>query len=637
MAKQKIDGSETTPKEASSASRSTRRNIHPFLPPLPPPQTLNSATGSGDGRTRRRRREPARDQTGSDSSAGEQPSEAKTSGPDRRRAKGRGQTSNNRVPGEIQPEPEKRAVEPEPTPPVADEESAIQTAVVKRRRRRHHRRKPEETPVSAEPVTESPAREEPVVEEKASVSEKAEAPPRRRSRGRRGRQQRESDLPAAEVASPESLTRQEIQPDIGEERAAVLQTGGETLAGAKPKRRRTHRVTGPAKAAAASTDETRGPVEAVQTPEMVEGEPAIIEPPPATSDAEEAAREAKPRRRRQTRRRESDQVGAEPARQADGTLPIVELRAPRTARPSRPVQPRARIPITGAPTEEVPAPFAHPAEYEFARILDFYGINWHYEPQSFPLRWERGHIAEAFTPDFYLPDLDLYVELTTLKTGLTTEKNRKMRLLKEQYPDVNIMLLKKRDYLRLLAKYGFGPLSPDKVPEIDRVLLSTNRIQQRVAEIGAQISRDYANTEPVLVGVLRGVICFLADLIRHISVPVSVDFMSISSFEGDGSGAVRILKDLDENIKGRDVILVEDIVDTGMTLNHVIEYLRTKRPASIRVCTLLDKRVRRIVAANLDYTGFEIPDEFVVGYGLDFHQQYRSLPFIAILKHDQLP
>jgi hypoxanthine phosphoribosyltransferase len=327
-------------------------------------------------------------------------------------------------------------------------------------------------------------------------------------------------------------------------------------------------------------------------------------------------------------------------RRKDGTAKVPSGRSERgKAEPLRPAltKARARIPVTGAPTEEVPAPFAHNAEYEFARILDFYGIDWQYEPRSFALRWDRGHVTEAFTPDFYLPDLNLYVELTTLKTSLTAEKNRKMRLLKELYPEVNVIMLKKRDYLRLLAKYGYGPLSPGQVPEIDRVLLTATKIQQRVGQIGAQISRDYAGKEPVLVGVLRGVMCFISDLMRHISVPVAVDLMAVSSYEGNGAGAVRILKDLDENIKGRDVILVEDIVDTGMTLNHVIDYLQTKRPASIRICTLLDKRARRIVNVPLDYVAFEIPDEFVVGYGLDFHQRFRNLPFIALLKHELLP
>jgi hypoxanthine phosphoribosyltransferase len=305
--------------------------------------------------------------------------------------------------------------------------------------------------------------------------------------------------------------------------------------------------------------------------------------------------------------------------------------------PSQPTSPRPKIPVTGAPSGEVPAPFAHNAEYEFARILDFYGIEWQYEPRTFPLRYERGHVSEAFSPDFYLPDLNLYVELTTVKPNLTQEKNRKMRLLQEMYPEVNIMLLKKRDYLRLLSKYGYGPLRPDQVPEVGKVLFTATKIQRRVGELGAEISRDYADSEPVLVGVLRGVMCFMPDLMRNISVPTSVDFMAISSYEGNGAAAVRILKDLDENIKGKDVILVEDIVDTGMTLNHVIEYLQTKRPRSVKVCTLLDKRARRLANVELEYVGFQIPDEFVVGYGLDFRQRFRNLPFIGTLKHQLLP
>jgi len=402
---------------------------------------------------------------------------------------------------------------------------------------------------------------------------------------------------------------------------------------AKPKRRRGSR---------GGRRHRKTPAE--PTTETAETPPA----PPAAKAAPEAAAPSRRRRKKQAaagpeaadkqtkrptapRERKGRTRKAEPVSAYDDTAP-----APPRPSVSR-ARARARIPVTGAPTEHVPPPFAHNAEYEFARILDFYGIDWQYEPRTFQLRWEHGHISEAFTPDFYLPDLNMYVELTTLKSGLTAEKNRKMRLLKELYPGINIILLKKRDYLRLLAKYGYGPLSPDQVPGIDRVLITATKLQQRVAELGAQISRDYTGKEPVLVGVLRGVMCFLADIMRHISVPTVVDFMSISSYEGNGAAAVRILKDLDENIKGRDVILVEDIVDTGMTLNHVIEYLSTKRPASVKVCTLLDKRARRIINVPLDYVGYEIPDEFVVGYGLDFHQRFRNLPFIAILKHDLLP
>jgi hypoxanthine phosphoribosyltransferase len=341
---------------------------------------------------------------------------------------------------------------------------------------------------------------------------------------------------------------------------------------------------------------------------------AVEEPPPEP--------EAKPKRKRSTR---TKKAASEPVPSTVAATPSLTSR-------------RTTVPVTGAPKGAVPAPFAHPAEYEFARILDFYGIEWQYEPRSFPLRWEYGHVVEAFTPDFYLPDLNMYVEVTTLKTGLTGEKNRKMRLIKQLYPEVNIKLLKKRDYLRLLAKYGYGPPAAEQVPDIDRVLITATKIQRRVGELGARISRDYAGKEPVLIGILRGVICFMSDLMRHISLPAAaVDFMAVTSYEGNGSGAVRIIKDLDENIKGRDVILVEDIVDTGMTLNHVLEYLGSKRPASLKVCALLDKRARRIANVPLEYVGFEVPDEFVVGYGLDFRQRFRNLPFIALLKHELLP
>ena len=187
---------------------------------------------------------------------------------------------------------------------------------------------------------------------------------------------------------------------------------------------------------------------AAQTPAATD-EPQAAEP---TTPVEEQQPEpqTKPKRQRGGQRSKKATADASPSR--------VTARPPLTTT-------RARTPVTGAPTEDVPAPFAHPAEYEFARILDFYGITWQYEPRSFPLRWEHDHVVEAFTPDFYLPDLDMYVEITTLKTGLTADKNRKMRLLKQLHPEVNIKLLKKRDYLRLLAKYGYGPWPRNRYPK----------------------------------------------------------------------------------------------------------------------------------------------------------------------------
>lgn len=277
------------------------------------------------------------------------------------------------------------------------------------------------------------------------------------------------------------------------------------------------------------------------------------------------------------------------------------------------------------------AAFAHPSEEEFAHILDFYHIEWVYEPRSFPLRWEGDRVTEMFTPDFYLPGLDLYVELTTLKQSLVTEKNRKLRRLRELYPEIKINLLYKKDFDRLLAKYGCGPLAQTRGRGVSRVLYSSTEIHQRVRELAEQISTDYADCHPVMVGVLRGVFCFMADLVRQITIPVDVEFMAISYYSGGESSAVKITKDMDLNIANRHVIMVEDIVDTGMTLNYMINHLKTREPASLGVCTLLDKRVRRIVDVPLDYIGFEVPDEFVVGYGLDYNEEYRNLPFIGVL------
>jgi len=282
------------------------------------------------------------------------------------------------------------------------------------------------------------------------------------------------------------------------------------------------------------------------------------------------------------------------------------------------------------------ANFAHASEEDFTHILDFYGVAWQYEPRSFTLREEDGRVLEAFTPDFYLPDLDLYIELTTLKQSLVTEKHRKLRRFQERYPDVQVKLLHKADYLSLLAKYGFGPFSEVEVAGIHEVLISASALEHRVGELGAALSREYRGREPHLVGVLRGVTCFMADLMRHISLPVSIDFMAISSYEGDQGSLVRILKDLDEPLAGRDVLVVEDIVDTGMTLNALLQELRQRGPASLKVCALLDKRARRLVDVPIDYVGFEVPDEFVVGYGLDFRQKFRNLPFVATLKRDWL-
>lgn len=169
---------------------------------------------------------------------------------------------------------------------------------------------------------------------------------------------------------------------------------------------------------------------------------------------------------------------------------------------------------------------------------------------------------------------------------------------------------------------------------IDRILITEEQIQARIRELAAKIAADYEGRELALVCVLRGAVVFLADLLRALPVPCSVDFMAISSY-GDSttsSGVVRIIKDLDDSIEGRDVLVVEDIIDTGATLQYLLENLSTREPRSVRVCALLDKPARRCVLLSPDYIGFTIADEFVIGYGLDYAQQYRWLPYIGVLK-----
>lgn len=166
------------------------------------------------------------------------------------------------------------------------------------------------------------------------------------------------------------------------------------------------------------------------------------------------------------------------------------------------------------------------------------------------------------------------------------------------------------------------------------VMLSAEKIEERIQEMAEAISKDYEGKRPLLIGVLKGAIIFLSDLIRHIKVPVEIDFMAVSSYGADttSSGVVRIQKDLEQSITDKDVIIVEDIVDTGLTLSYLYDNLASRGPRSLKVVTLLDKPERRKVKFDPDYCGFEIPDRFVIGYGLDYGENYRQLPDICILK-----
>jgi len=176
--------------------------------------------------------------------------------------------------------------------------------------------------------------------------------------------------------------------------------------------------------------------------------------------------------------------------------------------------------------------------------------------------------------------------------------------------------------------------------DVARVVIDEEALQQRVHELGERISADYAGKRPVMVGVLHGVALFMADLLRAVTIPVVLDFMAIVPYgKSSPSGTVRITKDLDHTISGRHVLFVEDVIDTGLTLSYLLNVLGTRGPASVNVCVLFDRPYRRLIDIPLAYRGFELPDEFVVGYGLDDHGYYRNLPFVGLLKpeaHDAL-
>ena len=170
-----------------------------------------------------------------------------------------------------------------------------------------------------------------------------------------------------------------------------------------------------------------------------------------------------------------------------------------------------------------------------------------------------------------------------------------------------------------------------------RIMLSEEKVNARIAELAKQISEDYAGRSVHLICILKGSIFFTCELAKRITVPVTMDFMSVSSYGDDtkSSGEVKMVKDLDEPLQGRDVLVIEDIIDSGRTLSYLLENLGSRNPASLRLCTLLDKPERRVKDVKVDYTGFEIPDEFVVGYGLDYAQRYRNLPYIGVVTFEE--
>jgi len=174
---------------------------------------------------------------------------------------------------------------------------------------------------------------------------------------------------------------------------------------------------------------------------------------------------------------------------------------------------------------------------------------------------------------------------------------------------------------------------------VGEILVDEETLRARVAELGAEVSADYRGRDLLLIGVLKGAVFFMADLMRHLTIPCEVDFMAISSYgdSTDSSGIVRILKDLDINIEGRDVLVVEDIIDSGLTLSYLMRNLESREPASLEVCALLTKPARREIDVPVRWIGFEIPNRFVIGYGLDFAERYRNLPYVGVLSDELMP
>jgi hypoxanthine phosphoribosyltransferase len=179
---------------------------------------------------------------------------------------------------------------------------------------------------------------------------------------------------------------------------------------------------------------------------------------------------------------------------------------------------------------------------------------------------------------------------------------------------------------------------PDMAPDIQEILITPEELERKVVEMGMAISAEYSGKEPLLVGVLKGVLFFMADLLRAITIPVEVDFIAISSYSAEArqKGFVRLVKDLEMPLTGRHVLFVEDVIDTGLTLNYILQSLQAREPASLEVCVLFNKPERRLIDIPLKYKGFDLPDQFVVGYGLDHREKYRNLPFVGLLKSSTL-
>jgi hypoxanthine phosphoribosyltransferase len=280
--------------------------------------------------------------------------------------------------------------------------------------------------------------------------------------------------------------------------------------------------------------------------------------------------------------------------------------------------------------------FAHPAERAFARILTYYRIRWVYEPTAFTLASTAdGRPAQMFTPDFYLPDYRLYIELTTMRQRLVTRKNRKLRRLRELYPNVRVKLLYRRDVHRLVESYAAPPRPIES--HVGQILFTEEHIRARIDELAADIDEFVADGEPqpllalaVNAGATRFTQLVLAAL-RDRGVTVEMDRVRVSRFRMSGRCRVRVSGRPRRPLAGRRVLLLTDMVSTGFSLAYLRSWLLRQGVSDVHICTLLDRRVARLIDVPIWRAGFEAPNELLIGFGLRLRRQFSDLPFIATI------
>jgi hypoxanthine phosphoribosyltransferase len=279
--------------------------------------------------------------------------------------------------------------------------------------------------------------------------------------------------------------------------------------------------------------------------------------------------------------------------------------------------------------------FAHPAELDFSRILSYYRVRWAYEPTTFALAWNgEGHPVEMFTPDFYLPDHRIYIELTTMRQRLVTRKNRKLRRMRELYPTVRVKLLYRKDYHRLIGSYGPSRLQDSC--RIGRPLYTAEEINQAIDRVAQAVRERVQPADPLLIlTVGRGAATFsqaLAGALERRGVPLERDSVRLTRFRSArGAGRVRVRRGPRRSVAGRRVLIVADIISTGLSLAYLASWLRRHGIQDVTICTLLDRKAARLVDLPPVEACFDAPNELLVGFGLRLLRRFSELPYIATI------